>query len=60
MIEDKVFVAAEFAARDIIETPDFSVAKFSYIDKQGNKVYYDGCSYWVVNPNGMIKQTEKE
>lgn len=39
---------------DVIETPDFTVAKYVYKDYAGNKIYYDGVIYWVVDENGMI------
>ena len=38
---------------DVIETPDFTVAKYVYKDHAGNKIYYDGSIYWVV-VNGII------
>ena len=32
-----------------IETPDFTVAKYVYTDHVGNRIYYDGTAYWVVD-----------
>jgi len=33
----------------IIETPDLTVARYVYTDHVGNRIYYDGLSYWVVD-----------
>jgi len=40
--------------KDIIETPDFTIATYVYTDYAGNKIYFDGIVYWVVDENGMI------
>jgi len=39
----------------VIETPDFTVAKYVYTDHAGNPIYFDGVVYWVVLPNGIIE-----
>ena len=32
-----------------IETPDLTIAEYSYTDHVGNPVYYDGAAYWIVD-----------
>ena len=32
-----------------IETPDLTIATYSYTDHVGNPVYYDGAAYWIID-----------
>jgi hypothetical protein len=42
------------ASKNVIETPDNTFAKYVYTDFAGNRIYYDGIVYWVVDDKGRI------
>ena len=44
----------EVKKTDVIETPDFTVARYVYTDHAGNRIYYDGYTYWCVDHKGMV------
>lgn len=45
----------EVISDNVIETPDLTTAKYVYTDHVGNRIYYDGIVYWVVDSiSGLI------
>ena len=40
-------------SEEVIDTPEGTKADYVYTDHYGNRVYYDGFEYWVVE-NGKI------
>jgi len=38
----------EIISETVIDTPEGTRANYVYTDHYGNKVYYDGHEYWVV------------
>lgn len=45
----------EVISDNVIETPDSTTAKYVYTDHVGNRIYYDGIVYWVVDKiSGLI------
>jgi len=41
-----------------IWTPDETVAKYAYTNTYGDKIYYDGISYWAVLKDGSVEWYE--
>lgn len=46
--------------KDSIETPENTTAKYVCPDHTGNRIFYDGVVFWVIDKNDKIVSASKK